>query len=372
MDTMQMRKKFLTIITILVVTVLLFAGIDFVLTACGLDPISMKRGAQRFMTGQLNPVYHHEFRPNLDDKAAWGPLSHRLCTNEYGFKTSCDKKKQRSGKSFDIAFIGDSFTEGIGLSYEDSFVGRYADKHPELSVVNLAYRSYSPIIYFKKLEYLLKQGFKFKHVVVLPDISDIQDEAVCYRLDQEKGTVAGLPTCGHRFTESPPLAAPKNIWDKHFKTIWYINVQLYALFHPEDTLESFDSTPGRSNWTTNFDMPGFGDIGVRGGIALAVGHMHDLKKLLDAHGIKMTVVVYPWPAQLMHAAPGHPGVAVWRDFCEREKCANFIDTNDFFFEEVRKHGLLKTIKKYYISRDAHFNAEGNKVLFEAIDGKLVP
>ena len=36
-------------------------------------------------------------------------------------------------KEFDIAFIGDSFTEGVGLDYKDTFVGRIENKFDKLN-----------------------------------------------------------------------------------------------------------------------------------------------------------------------------------------------------------------------------------------------
>lgn len=42
--------------------------------------------------------------------------------------------------------------------------------------------SYSPSIYFSKVNFLLKHGITFKELVVYIDISDIQDEAISYEL----------------------------------------------------------------------------------------------------------------------------------------------------------------------------------------------
>ncbi len=377
-----MRKTLTTIFFIFALTALLFLVADFLLTACGIEPFGMRRKAQSFVTGTRHPVYHHELKPNLDNTAAWGTHSYRLCTNQYGFKVSCDPKKQPAGKAFDLAFMGDSFTEAVGMAYEDSFVGLYAAKHPNISVINLGFSSYSPSIYFKKMEYLLKNGFTFKHIVVLPDISDIQDEAVSYVIDPDTGRVRdkwrpkGEDESREELTAGNPPSPqkpPRNIWEKYFKYTWYINLQLDALLHPARAkLESFDHMRERAFWTSDPNTQGYGEAGVAGGIAQAVDAMSALKRLLDAHHIRMSVVVYPWPSQLMHNKPGHPGVSVWRDFCAREKCADFIDADDFFFEQVRRHGLVETLNKYYIAGDAHFNKEGNRALFEEIDRKLVP
>ena len=85
-----------------------------------------------------------------------------------------------SNKSFDLAFIGDSFTEGIGYPYEKTFVG-IIEKESKLKIANIAVSSYSPIIYFFKTKELLNDGISFEHLIVFIDISDVQDEAEIYK-----------------------------------------------------------------------------------------------------------------------------------------------------------------------------------------------
>lgn len=80
------------------------------------------------------------------------------------------------------------------MPYEESFAGRFAAKHPEYKVANLGVASYSPSIYFKKVEHLLSRGYTFRHVVVLPDISDIWDENKRYRMDPDTGYIQDRPS----------------------------------------------------------------------------------------------------------------------------------------------------------------------------------
>ncbi len=375
-----MLKKLKNILVILAVTTGFIFAADFILTACKLDPISRIKALKSISGGTSHPVYHHDLKPNLDIETMWGPVQYRLCTNEFGFKVSCDPQKRTSGKSFDIAFIGDSFAEATGMSYENSFVGMYAAKHPELSVVNLGVSSYSPSIYLKKIEYLLDKGFYFKHIVVLPDISDIQDEAILYIIDRDKGIVVQKEKTIEATYERPqaeanqaPKKKDRNIWEQHFRFIWYANLEIYAWLHnPKARIQGRDYIYDRAQWTTDQSVSGFGKDGVAGGIKQAMESMHELKVLLDKRNIKMSLAVYPWPSQLANDAPGHPGSAIWKDFCAREHCANFIDANNFFFEQLKRSNLDDVVAKYYIKGDLHFNQEGNKSLFEIIDRNLKP
>ena len=53
-------------------------------------------------------------------KTGWGPNTYKLCTNIHGFKSKCGNL---GSDHYDIGFIGDSFTEGLGVQHEKTFVG---------------------------------------------------------------------------------------------------------------------------------------------------------------------------------------------------------------------------------------------------------
>ena len=75
--------------------------------------------------------------------------------------------------------MGDSFTEGGLLDYTDTFVGRIDSDLGEkkIEVLNAGVSSYSPIIYWRKIKYLIEDmKLKFDEVVVFIDISDPYDE----------------------------------------------------------------------------------------------------------------------------------------------------------------------------------------------------
>ena len=95
------------------------------------------------------------------------------------------KKKQKS-KKYDIGFLGDSFTEGTGLVYEDTFVGILEKKLPNKKIANLGVSSYSPAIYYTKIKKLLETGYQFNEIIVFLDISDLVDDALCYQVINNK------------------------------------------------------------------------------------------------------------------------------------------------------------------------------------------
>jgi hypothetical protein len=167
-------KPFKDASSIAAVTLAIFLLVDF-FAGSTLLSVARKEG-NRDTFRVAHPQYHHSLQTSYEGPAYWGPFSYTVCTNASGMKSDC-QSKYSAEKSFDIAFIGDSFTEGVGVPYEDSFVGMVAKAHPDLKIANLGVVSYSPTIYLKKLEEYFKQGYTFKKVIVFIDIGDIMDEA---------------------------------------------------------------------------------------------------------------------------------------------------------------------------------------------------
>ncbi len=161
------------------ITVALFLLIDLTLGRQLLSIVNGELPKDKFRT--QHPVYHHTLAPNYQGIGYWGPGTYHVCTNGSGFKDSCDKIGKIE-KSFDVAFIGDSFTEGVGLPYEQTFVGMVAAQYPDLKIANLGVVSYAPRIYLTKLKALYAQGYQFKRVIVFIDIGDVMDEALTYDL----------------------------------------------------------------------------------------------------------------------------------------------------------------------------------------------
>ena len=130
---------------------------------------------------QYDEIYDHKFLKNLNS-IQMGDLRYKLCTDDNSFKVSCNSIKKQQ-KNYDIVFIGDSFTEGLGYNYEETFVGIIAKNLKDKKIANLAMSSYSPSIYFTKIKNLVSSGYKFKEVIVFIDVSDLADDILCYEVE---------------------------------------------------------------------------------------------------------------------------------------------------------------------------------------------
>ena len=56
---------------------------------------------------------------NVKVQSSWFNVKPYLtCTDKFGFRISCIEKSNEKKNNKNIVFIGDSFTEGLGLDYE--------------------------------------------------------------------------------------------------------------------------------------------------------------------------------------------------------------------------------------------------------------
>src|SRR5215470_18585235 len=89
----------------------IFLVLDFVYSSVLYDPGGRTR----------NAIYDHGFAPNFAGIERWGRLSYRLYTNNLGFKDAAVRIVPPVSEMRRVLVIGDSFTEAIGLRFEDSF-----------------------------------------------------------------------------------------------------------------------------------------------------------------------------------------------------------------------------------------------------------
>ncbi len=419
----SIQQKTSELLKVAVATILLFLLVDIIL---GAWVISLVRPSEPFRV--RHPVYHHTLKPNYDGLGHWGNWSYRICTNPEGFKTSCVQKNS-SKKEFDVAFIGDSFTEGIGLPFEKTFVGMVAAQKQDLSIANLGVVSYSPVIYLAKLKELFAKGYRFNHVVVFMDIGDTYDEANAYdlhndtivvdkgepyplSLDRKLRRLASqyLPLTGEAWVQLRKLRASKtepslehapqrartqrddkasviqpNTANQSLTTSSQLPIETNASLSSANAASTHTAqtalleTPFKNNiyegiylknypkseWTYNQHSPYYGAEGVAGTLNKMVKEMQALHALAQSYGAKLSVGVYPWPGQLKYDVVDSLQVKTWREFCET-RCEHFYNAFPAFFSLVQDHGQDKIINDYFFAGDVHFTEQGNEVIARTI------
>ena len=309
-------------------------------------------------------IFHHTFAPNKVFFDQWGKNKYKLCTDNNGFRIKCGSN---SYKDFDIAFIGDSFTEGSGGGFEETFVGMIANEFPDLKIANLGVVSYTPSIYLTKVRYYLEKGITFKRLIVYMDISDIQDEVI-YSI--ENGKVKQIAHINKK-DNAVPYTLSRRIKNE---LNWRLPITYRGLFtlknlllyqkqeEYKETSFRFERDHARSGWTYNSEIDGYGEIGLDGAIKKTIRVMQELHKLTEQYGIKLSVAVYPWPGQVLFDVENSLQVQIWKKFCEN-RCEYFINSFPSIFNLSKQIGKQQTIDKMYIKGDVHYNYAGNEVLY---------
>ena len=316
-------------------------------------PISTRNNAERGL-GIKHPIYHHALAANYNGLTSFDQQSeYRFCTNDGGFKSDCNKII--NGKDFDIAFLGDSFTEGIGLPYEKTFVGLIAAQLPEKKIANLAVASYAPSIYYTKLLTLINEGYRFKEVVIYIDISDMQDESNYAIVD---GKVVGTLKNTTKLQPFPLI----NFGLKGFKSRFLQDTNLEPNKASLDfSADHYQKEFRRSAWTIDASDEGFGKIGLQASIDKSVALLEKIHALCIKNNIKLSVGVYPWPGQILYDSKESKQVKIWQDFCANQ-CDHFYNSFPSLFKLVDGTSKKEVIDNYYFKGDIHFNEAGNKLI----------
>lgn len=329
---------------------------------------------------------HHNLAPGVAGRSTWGSSTVPFFTNALGFRDDRVRGVEKRGDRSRVLFIGDSFTEGVGLPWGETFVGRFAAAFPQVEVLNAGVSSYSMSMYWKKVAAFLEAGYAVDHVVIYIDISDVQDEVI-YAFDGAGDIVDSdiqvyrAARVGDRRYEQHRVAVPRGRWQtigkavgaflapnflvtryvaERFKNDRFGLVAHAAVQRPGLTVPDGALPPLVSAYWTVEDLPeGYGPLGVEGALSKGLREMDELAALLRARGIGFSVGVYPWIDTLVYDKIDSRQVTVWRDWCRRNGCERFIDHfPDLFAEKTRpdwQHRL-------YIDGDVHFNEAGNRLI----------
>ena len=162
-------------LSIVVFNLFLFFIMDFIGTKIYFSKNKKKLHAG-IVLGNEDPVYHHGFIENGKFE-----VEYNVYTNSLGFKDSEVWYVDRKNKGRRILFIGDSFTEGVMLPWNSTFVGMISNslKKDEIEVLNAGRASYSPLLYWEKTSFFIEQqGLKITDLIIFLDISDVKDEVI--------------------------------------------------------------------------------------------------------------------------------------------------------------------------------------------------
>ena len=321
--------------------------------------------------GIKHDKFHHHLKENISISNSFNGQEYIIKTNSLGLRDKEIRNIEYKNFSKRLGLIGDSYTFGVLLNYEDTFAGMIENslthvtkgggrgevEYNDWEVLNFGVSSYSPIIYYYKIKYFLDKGLKLTNLAVFIDISDIQDEMGYYYDDNLKSVLSIQPPF------KPTLFKFKMYIKDNFFVTWnflaYLNNNIFnfqKFKSQEEHLEFFLFGPDkRGKWTLNHEEYSIG-------INNSLKYMKLLKLLCDENNIKMHIVVYPWLIQLYYRDLESIHVKIWEKFSQ-ENNIEFINLFPLFIDKSDNNQIaFEKIKKYFIPFDGHFNKEGNKLI----------
>lgn len=339
------------------------------LLACDLAYSNFFHTPERFFRAP-DPRFDHSLTPNFDGYDLMIRF-YRVYTNSLGFKDAAVREVPAKSNHRRVLLIGDSFTEGLGLPFEQTFAGLLYragnQRSDKIEFLNAGVVSYSPTIYYQKIKHLIESGLHFDEVVVFSDISDVPDEATGYFCIDDDPQYRM-----HCHDERQRYTGPKRtIWQRNFVVIdathRYIKARINARkpLTPPQLLERLEKSP-LARWTIS-DVEKLEPLGIEGGIKRSLHNMQKLADLLAHNNIKLTVAVYPWMLQLAADDRDSRQVAIWRDFCVKN-CRTFINLFPVFF--AAKDANPDWLDRLFTPGDFHFSPEGNEIVFREVARSL--
>lgn len=360
---------------------------------------------------------HHPYRPYVELPDVYG---RRMFTNSLGWKDSRPREVARDpGSKRRIVCLGDSFTEGLGVPPEQTFsaeMERRLNRGGErFEVLNGGRVSYSPLLEYMRLKKLVTEGYRADVVLLLPDLSDAQDE-LAYR-PQYEFSAAGEPL---RLRAGSYQPAVRWVYNRSALARWVRRGQLRlrgqgsvaetahsnrenVLAPAQATLlqaagplalETYGALPEgarailRHNWT---DHP----PSVRGWAGEGLRSMEEnivrIEQLARSRGMRLAVVIYPCP-QVLYTREDPAYYAVLRErfpkwFHEREQLFGTrpSDGARAYREAMRRICRERSIPfldlfpafertpgwhQLFLAGDVHFNAEGHRLVGREIAAAL--
>ena len=351
-------------------------------------------------------IYDHTLNSNQKIKHTWGKSKYDLFTNNLGFKSKDNQSvslKKPSQSTYRVAVIGDSFTEGVGLPYEQTFVG-VLDKelNKDYQVLNLGVSSYAPSVYQKKVEYWISKGLEIDELIVMVDLSDIEDEAYFYRDNKniiiKLNSLSNQPFSVENINFISDIKSKYNmIWNNYLNTRNSSWIEKYDVNSSAVQIESWIKSYLTHSWSyrkyqyiTHFkkiaaehkkanknikeytplknirglyliDENIFHQRSALAGMTKIAHKMDSLKDLLKERNIKLKIGIYPWPSELHYSSE----FSIWEEFWKKYTSYHNIELVNVYDKFRNLNKTAKDIQaSHYIPGDYHFNEKGNQIIGE--------
>ena len=279
-----------------------------------------------------------------------------------------------------IIFLGDSFTYGFGVNYDDSIPGNISNKtKKKYEILNFAVPGYSPSMNYFKLKDFFKKNkdLTIAKVIYLLDLTDVHDEANRWQ------NIDSL---------SPPVILDQTIEQEIKKTfelkksfratrylIYHINnysrnlkKTVKKVFSESESQKidikgtywgSFTHTP-QKDLINNQEYSNLWKNDVNFGLEKINYNIKNISNLAQKYNAEFYISIHPWRETIELGQNQFDWEKYSQELCDMSNCKKLINFFDKVKEIKQNNSNWKT--KLYFENDLHFNREGNRLYSEKI------
>jgi lysophospholipase L1-like esterase len=281
-----------------------------------------------------------------------------VATNSLGFKDATPRDVPLQSDEPRLLFIGDSFTEGIGYPYEQTWVG-LVDKElaaQGVTVLNGGVASYCPKTVYYKVKALLESDLQVSRIVFFIDVSDMADELlfndfVPANRDADDAWIGRYVRTPKQPTLAQYSLAYHALLKRRKQDPWK-----KTLFTDSRTGASFTfDSKERESWTRD-PQPEW----IAAAEASAAYYVRRLAALCASRGIEFEIAIYPWPEEIDAGDAHSHHRTFWRDFCADENLTCYDLHDPFIPADPVLRRQIRT--RDFIPGDVHWNEAGHRLV----------
>jgi len=298
--------------------------------------------------------------------------SYKVITNDFGMRVLGKKINNKNKKNF--FFVGDSQVYGIGLEYKDTFVGMLEKNYEEYNFYNLAVSSYSPTVYYYKINEFIKL-LKPKKIFILIDLGDIYEETYRWKASYSDNTprlIDSKKESNEISKNKSFLNTIKKFKDKNFKGSKIIFFHLREFFRAFEEKVFFSRNEELNlqkkairteiGKITYQKPPKDKDINLmKLNLENKILEISNLKK---KYNFDLYLITLPYPETLEYGQNEFN----WENFvlglCKKSLCKKNINLFPAFL--IHKNKEADWIKKYFINNDFHPNKNGHYLIYNEV------
>jgi hypothetical protein len=295
-------------------------------------------------------------------------------TDEFGMRIG--KNNLNKINKENVLIFGDSFTFGVGLEYEETFVGVLQNKLTDFNFYNHAVGSYSPSVHYYRLKKTLSNtNIIPKKIIVFLDITDVYDEGNRWTYNDNNLTPL---LKSNEWAEH--LKKKNKFFKKNFKISVFIaskinfNLRSY-ISYKKNNIET-DKNKIKKSFQGQFTYTNIKELNnvywteeiFNNGILNIKKYISLISGIARSKEIEFLVVIYPWAETIEFGQKEFDWEKFGETLCDNNKC-KLINTFPYFKDYAKKN--INWSQDLYFIKDEHFNEKGNIIIAKILEENLI-